>query len=1058
MKILVQILVLICLALTLSNERLVAEAPASVDVDIPLDSYPTPGVRIGPLTATSKTILMVSIPTVQRVVEAPGDVLDASLKVTLWQPAPAGSILVYRLIHPEAANPVAGTDYDSQPLATFPIEQFKANPPIPKMPGSISLVVPGLGDLVRNGLKDSPQGIPLLFVAAPSGQPNAKYILNGRACLVNITIVSHPKVTLFGPPIRPRDGVFAQSRNGHLYYGDQRLRLWGAVRPQLANTETAARIANMGFNAVRLWGPRNVTYDEKTGEYVPATPGDGSGLDEFDQIFAACKKAGLFIMATGLTNSATHDGVPLSVNADWLKGDGTNWPEWVKAASGPDEWVFNFAAAFDDRAFQTRQKRMKDFLTHVNPYTGKSYAQDEAIAIYELANENAHVKRTLEKGFDKWPPLFVTEIQQRWNKWLTDKYHDDAGLAQAWKKLDPNESLSAGTIKLEPLVTHHAAYSDERASDFVRFLIEIDSDMNKRLEAYARSFAPQGTGVAVVPFSYDTQYQPSTAWLFDNTQNGDTATFGMYFWDQQNPLVKPPGMYVMDSNTVDGKISVIYETMDGRPDPFRSAYPYRVAALASWQDWDVIFFHYWQGFMEKGRVFPDEAYLTGELTYIAPTHYWSSVYYEKDPALLSPMAIAGQMFLSGAITPAAHPVIYTVGGQSLFNMAALSGVGVGRAAFTQGARIRFAPESGTGVTMEGAQQGAFDAPPTGAVAMGDQVLWDWPNGRLIIDTPTAKAYVGIPHGKYRFKDGIVVGGFDGKFVSFGMISADGKPLTGPNATQKIYITAADNAKSTGFHIKLAEGEPGPPGGPVALGKLIDNDGSSPTVVDSVPYQIWFPTDLGGHFTGYDLALRERLEKPVTNGEVQHDGGELYVAVLSIDHAGTKTIDTPQSDAVEASSNVATADSGSSMPAAASVIPGAADVWNPLPGVKWSDGLQDVEAHLRSSGGHLDAATISGDRLHLANTDAVFHSAADADVIFAGGQMTAINVSFTQPPAITAVVDSYDKQFGPATAKKLASSEADVSTAKWIVKKNEVTLTVTLTETQGILGIVYALTP
>ena len=1026
--------------------------PAVADVDIPLSVKEMKSTFV--ITGDGQADLMVNVPTLQRVVLSPQDVVDASLVITLQSPPLTGSIAI-------ALAPANGGD--AKPLATLSLDQFT---PDPLVKGAKTLSVPGLGDLVRKALTDSPAGIPLTITTSNS-VPNAKYTFNSRATVMNVKIVSHPKQQLFTPPVQPRDGVYTQARDGHLYYGDQRLRLWGCVRPQVPNVETADRIAAMGFNAIRMWGPRepsqppgtSILVNEKTGEYLPVTQGDGSPLDEYDRFFAEAKKMGLFIMATGLTDTPIDQsqgsmGKAPTDQFSWLKGDGQNWDDWQKAIlSKPDPWVINFMAAADDRCFKARQQQVKNYLTHVNPYTGKSYAQDEAIAIYELANENAHVKRTVEKGFDKWPPFFVSELQQRWNKWLVDRYHDDAGLTQAWKKLDPGESLTTTSVKLEPIVEHSAAYSEQRGSDFVRFLIDINSDLNKRIEDYARSFAPKGVGVAVIPFSYDTQYMPSNAWLFDDTQNGDVANFGMYFWLLTNPLTKPPGMYVIDSNTVEKKVTVLYETMDGRPDPYRAAYPYRLAALASWEDWDAIFFHYWDGFHVAGRTFPEEAYLAGDLSYIAPTHYWTSVYYEKDPALLSPMAIAGMMFRNAAISPAPHPLTYVLGAKSIFSLGALGGSGLTRATYTQGARIRFAPDSDTNVTIEGTPEQSLDTPPTGAVAMGDQVLWDWPNGRLIIDTPTAKAYVGIPHGKYRFKDGIVVGGFEGKFVSFGMISIDGKPLTGSDASKQIYITAANDAKNTGYHIKFNEAtDPVPTGGPPVIGRLIDNEGTSPVIVDKVPYEIWFPTGLSGRFDGYDLVRRQRVDKPISGGHVQHDGSELYLASLTIDNPG-QAVETPQSDVIEAAASTDSA--GVSAPAQPA-IEGLSEVWNPLPGVKWSDALEDVQGRLTASGVHFQAFTANADDLHLADTDALFHSAAEADVLFKSGRMTGINVTFSQPPVMADVIAVYDKELGTAVVKDLAASEDKVSTVKWILKKDRFTVTTTLTETQGTLSISYVI--
>ena len=1030
-------------------------ATASVQIDIPTETDPVG--QTGSIADNGTLILTINVPTLQRAVLAPADVVDASLEISLANSSPLGSIAVYRLAHPGSKSDLTRADFASEPMAILPVEKLPPSSSLSR--GARVVEVRGLGNDVRNALTNSPEGLPILLIARTKA-PNDRLVLGIRDTVVKVTIISHPKVTLFTPPVRQREGVYAHNRDGHLYYGDQRLRLWGCVRPQLPNIETVDRIASMGFNAIRMWGPRannsskgsSALIDDRSGKFVSTSPGDGSPLDEYDRFYAEAKKDGLFIMATGLT-----DFPHVSSKSEWLKGDGKNWPDWQKAMSSkPDDWIVNFMAAVDDRLYRARQQQVRNYLTHINPYTGKDYAHDEAIAIYELANENAHVKRTLEKGFEKWPPFFVSELQQRWNQWLTLRYRNDVDLMRAWTKLDANETLIAGSIKLEPVILHRDGYSTRRGSDFIRFLIEIDGEFNKKLESYARTFAPMGVGVAVIPFSYDTQYMPSNAWLFDDTNRADVANFGMYFWSLQNPLTKPPGMYVMDSSTVERKITVIYETMDGRPDPYRAAYPYRLAALASWEDWDAIFFHYWDGFHEKGRTYSDEDYLTGTLSYIAPTHYWTAVYYEKDPALLSTMAIAGQMFIHGAIAPAPHPLTYVLGAKSIFDLGALNGADLARATYSQGARIRFEPDSDSGTTVEGEVHESLDAPPTEAISMGDQVLWDWPNGRLIIDTPTAKAYAGIPHGKYRFADGTVVGGFDDHFVSFGMISSDGTPLIGANGARKIYISAANDARNTGYHIQFNEAvDPMPSGGPLGIGSLIKENGTSPVQVDRVPFQVWFPTDLKGHFNGYDLARRQRLNKVVLNGHLEHDGTELYLGSLFIDKPGTHTIATPQPDSITPAPTPPATHPG--------VISGGmadtrlANLWNPLPGIKWSDSLQEVEDHLRSSGVHFDAATLVSGHLHLANTDALFRTASNADVIGQNDRILSISVVFSQPPLLTNVIAAYDKQLGPAVEKHIADTEDQITTVKWSRREGDATLTVTLTETQGTLGIVYTAT-
>jgi hypothetical protein len=316
--------------------------------------------------------------------------------------------------------------------------------------------------------------------------------------------------------------------------------------------------------------------------------------------------------------------------------------------------------------------------------------------------------------------------------------------------------------------------------------------------------------------------------------------------------------------------------------------------------------------------------------------------------------------------------------------------------------------------------------------------------------------VGIPHGKYRFTDGTVVGGFDDHFVSFGMISSDGAPLIGANATRRIYISAANDARNTGYHIQFNEAvDPMPSGGPLGIGKLIKENGTSPVQVDRVPYQVWFPTNLNGHFDGYDLARRQRLNKVVLNGHLEHDGTELYLGSLFIDKPGTHTIATPQPDFITRAPTLPATQPGviSSRMADTRL----ANLWNPIPGVQWSDSLPEVEGHLRNSGVHFDTATAISGHLHLASTDAFFHTASDADVIGQDDHISSISVVFSQPPLLTDVIAAYDKQLGHPVEKHIAVTEDQITTVKWLQREGGATLTVTLTETQGTLGIVYIAT-
>lgn len=82
----------------------------------------------------------------------------------------------------------------------------------------------------------------------------------------------------------------------------------------------------------------------------------------------------------------------------------------------------------------------KDFarslLTHVNPYTELSYAQDPAIAFIEINNENSLFQQYLDGSLDDWPEDLTALLRQQWNAWLSARYHTSEVLNLAWKAVD----------------------------------------------------------------------------------------------------------------------------------------------------------------------------------------------------------------------------------------------------------------------------------------------------------------------------------------------------------------------------------------------------------------------------------------------------------------------------------------------------------------------------------------------------------------------------------------------------------------------------------------------
>ncbi len=385
-------------------------------------------------------------------------------------------------------------------------------------------------------------------------------------------------------------------------------------------------------------------------------------------------------------------------------------------------------------------------------------------------------------------------------------------------------------------------------------------------------------GVNVAPFSFDTQYRPSVPWDYSKSL-GDVNCFGMYLWGSGEELAKPPSIYVIDSHALAGQPTVLYETNQARPCPYRSDYPQRIATLACWQDWDGVVFHYWGGIPEEGT--PDECYLLAALPHVNRTHYWSGVQHAFDPAMCSSMVIAGRMFLTHAVTPAPAPLTVDVGRKAIFGFDTYNGLGLGQTTFARGACIRFTPDQDTGVSVDGRPLPA-PGPIVGAVRAGPEIIWDWPHARLIVDTPTYKAYVGRTVGAYRFSDGLTLSDVNLPWVCFALASDDGHPLTGRNASRRMLLSAVFDARNRGFQMDPAFIS----GGPLETADAIRNRGTAPVIVDKPGYTLTFPTEIVGRLEGYDFALRKVVEQSIPAGNrLTCPPRELFLGVLSIERTG-----------------------------------------------------------------------------------------------------------------------------------------------------------------------------
>ena len=74
----------------------------------------------------------------------------------------------------------------------------------------------------------------------------------------------------------------------------------------------------------------------------------------------------------------------------------------------------------------------RKLLTHRNAYTGRTYAEDPAVAFVEINNENGLIHAWLGKQVDELPEIFRAELGRQWNQWLRQRHGTTEKLRQAW--------------------------------------------------------------------------------------------------------------------------------------------------------------------------------------------------------------------------------------------------------------------------------------------------------------------------------------------------------------------------------------------------------------------------------------------------------------------------------------------------------------------------------------------------------------------------------------------------------------------------------------------------
>lgn len=326
----------------------------------------------------------------------------------------------------------------------------------------------------------------------------------------------------------------------------------------------AATLARLGYNAVRmhhhdqgLSGGRDGALDEKT-------------MARFDAFIAALIENGLYVTTDFyVSRKPAYRDCGIDRDGRFEKID-----------------VFKRVAMFHEGTFQNYLRHARALLSHVNPHTGRRYADEPALGWISLVNEG-----TLgASGFD-WMKDCRDSVLAKWKAWLA-----------ARKAADPAYVSVPETIPGKPKDFSSGDAAHKNA--FLLFLVDTEREFARRVTKFVREEmgckalltnmnygfkCPAYQKLIVDGYDYmddhfyvDHPHFLETKWrLPSQLENGNTfqrATCGAMY-----PVTR----------RIFGKPFVITEYNYSGPGRYRGVGGIATGAMAALQDWDGLWRFAW---------------------------------------------------------------------------------------------------------------------------------------------------------------------------------------------------------------------------------------------------------------------------------------------------------------------------------------------------------------------------------------------------------------------------------------------------------------------------------
>jgi len=607
---------------------------------------------------------------------------------------------------------------------------------------------------------------------------------------------------------------FIRVKNGHLADGaGRRFRCWGvdlagwtpgsALLPPKESAEAyAASLARLGVNCVRLHfldlpdstdpvpgqggtGPNGEALKEPL-SYRPAgliddrrndtKAFDPEQLDRLDYLVYQLKIHGVYV------------DLNLNVGRIYKEGDGV--PDYDLI------WVAKGMTYFGPELVARQKEYARALIGHVNPYTHTAYADEPAVALIELVNENSltefWMRNWLRGELSPGKPRLQLDLTPHYKTLLTAQYNSWLRSSHTPKQLDRLRRLSGARVGQEVPLLRRGGFA---AAPKERFLAELDffthvesaffDDMRRTLQKTL------GVKVPIIATN-DHTFFISGLPLLRSTSKFEVQDAHAYwqhpaiYGRRATPMVDDPlhSMVVKLARTAMlGKPFTVSEINEPYPNDYGGEMIPIIASYAAFQDWDGVF------------IYSMEPKLNGKWQGMIGDYFDIA----EDPVKIAELPLGALIFLRHDVQAAKQTVARSYSRAEIAESARAPADS--KPYFTPGFPLSLPLVHGSRIRcLDCEPMGKLKAPPGGdLISDTGELRWHAAGehtGFVMVQTPKTEAVTGFTAAARRY-DGATAHlrtDIANDFATVGLSALDDKPLS---LSDRMMLVAAGTARNSG---------------------------------------------------------------------------------------------------------------------------------------------------------------------------------------------------------------------------------------------------------------------